>query len=81
MFEYPSVIKNDIYDIMAEHELGFDVYDESLCDEIIDFLEYKNVSYQYDVIDHMDNFGATVCFAFLDDNKPILLTYEYRQEG
>lgn len=81
MKEFPSRIKCDVYDIMEEYELGFDIYDENLYKEIIDYFESKGIIYQYDVINHMDNFGATVCFAFLEDNKPILLTYESRQEG
>lgn len=73
----PSYILCDIYDIMLDREIRMGVYDKKLFNEIIDFLESKNVEYLACVTERDCDWQLTASIAFVEDGHPQLIVYDY----
>lgn len=77
---YPSKIVDEIYSIMDDYDLNFDLYHYGVFKAISDYLEnYAQVEYNYSILDS-DPFGnrGYCAFSFIDENgHPQVIHFEY----
>lgn len=75
----PSYIESDLYDIVENHEIGFDVYDSDIINEISHYFSRKsNVQWQLDCTEWPDMTGGVCYISFIDDNTLHMVNFEYK---
>lgn len=82
---HSSIILNNIYQIMDEHETkGMDLFDSTLLDEIINYLTQKNIKYQAVCSEYRESADSeygeynTAAISFIDNGFPYLVMYAYK---
>lgn len=78
----PSEIKNALYDIMDDYEIGFDLYDEGVVDAITDFFESYCPNIQQWDTEHNtwpDETGACHVFTWLENGNIQMIMFDCKR--
>lgn len=76
----PSHIENDLYDIMESHEIGLNLYEEDVVEEIIEYFTHKfNVQWLLDQSEWPDMTGSSCFISFIDDGTLHMVGFDYKR--
>ena len=77
----PSHIENDLYDIMENYEIGFDLYEEGAVEEISEYFTRKaNIQWQLGCSELPDMTGGSCFVSFVDNGTLHMIGFDYRKE-
>lgn len=76
----PSEIENALYNIMESYEIGFDLYDGSVVEEIPNFFFHKpNVQWQLSCSEWPDMTGGVCSISFIDNGTLHMISFDYKK--
>ena len=77
----PSEIKNALYDIMDDYEIGVDLYEEGVVDAITDFFENYRADVHWDTENNSWPNEAGFChvFTWLEDGNIQMIMFDCRR--
>lgn len=74
----PSVITNEIYDILEDYEVQVDTYKHEATYAIVDyFINNLHIEYFLDCCDWPNEEGGVCAIAFINNGHPQLVTFDY----
>lgn len=76
---YPSVIKDEIYNIMDEYLAGSDIYEEATMDAIHDYFKNEEIEYTFDASSWPNMDGGTAVFAWVENGHAQIVIFDYRE--
>lgn len=76
---HPSIIVDEVYDIMDEYERGFnDEYEAKLIDKLTDYFEKKLPDeYLLCCSEYPNEFGGVCAISFIEEGHPQLIMFDY----
>ena len=75
---HPSIIVDEVYDIMDEYERGFNVeYVAKLIDKLTDYFEEKLPEYLLCCSEYPNETGGVCAISFIEDGHPQLIMFDY----
>lgn len=81
----PSIIEDQLLDILEEHAKGCDIYDETATDSIINFMAkyFPNITFKLGCSEWPNQNGGVCCISWIepDDNYLGSLMFDYVKEG
>ena len=79
---YPSVIEDEIYDMMDSYAIGSDTYNEDLTDAIADFLgNYTSITEWKLACSPWPNMAGGVCsVCWIENGHVHLVMFDYQKE-
>lgn len=77
---YPSKIENEIYNIMENHMIGIDTYNEDTSESIINFFsKHPNIEFQLVCSEWPNCEGGVCAISFQEEGHPHLIMFDYRK--
>ena len=74
---FPSIIENNIYEIMEDYIKGIDIYEYQLTDVIGDYFINHNIEFQLVCSDWSDHSGGICSFSWMENGHSHLIVFEY----
>lgn len=80
---YPSEIENQIYEMMDNHILGIDLYEEDLTEEIIDYFTnyYPAEEWNLACSEWPDCSGGACYVSWIENGHIHMIGFDYKKEG
>lgn len=73
-----NIIKQDIYDILMERDLGIEEYDMEAVKSVVDYFDNSPVEYSYVTIPYPDMTAGYAVFYYIEDGHLDRVTFEFK---